>query len=240
MMFRRWVPQRVKEYVGALTDVIFPRTCEVCGRTLVGGEKVICLDCLMGMPRTQFHLGNASPVLKLTAEAKIVRMASMFFYSRTSGYAEMLKKSKYHNHPEIDRQLALIFSNELSASGFFSGIDAIMPVPMYRWKRWLRGFNQSEEIAYGVEEATGIPVIHNLQAARHHSTQTRKSAVERRSLSSDIFILRNPAELKGRHVLLVDDIITTGGTVVACINAIRDAEPSVRISLLSLAHTSYA
>ncbi len=225
----------------AFVDIIFPRTCEVCGQTLVSGEDIMCLHCLDRMPRTNFHLlPDASPVLKMTSEAKIYRMASMFYYTKGSGYADMLKKSKYNNHPEIDYSLGGRFATELLPAGFFDGIDYILPVPMHWWKKLRRGFNQSEKIAEGIARVTDIPVVYNLEALRPHKTQTKRSANERTTLSDDIFSLRYPEELNGKHILIVDDIVTTGGTIAACSSAIRKAIPSVRISLLSLAHTSFS
>ncbi len=238
--FLRAMLMSCRDWIGALADVIFPRTCQVCGCALVRGEEVLCLDCLLAMPRTNFHKSpTATPVIRMAADAKICKMACMFFYSRKSGYAAMLKKSKYNGHPEIDMHLGRRFADELLADGFFDGIDAIVPVPMYRWKKFWRGFNQAEEIACGVSQATGIPVVHNLEAIRPHATQTRKSAIRRRALSVSYFEVHAPKDLEGLHVLLVDDIVTTGGTIGACAHALRDAVPSIRISLLSLAHTTY-
>ena len=230
----------LEEWGGALSDVIFPRVCQVCGCALVKGEEVLCLDCLLAMPRTNFHKTHfATPVVRMVATAKIDRMACMFFYSRKSGYAAMLKRSKYNGHPEIDLHLGKRFATELLSDNFFEGIDVIAPVPMYRWKKFWRGFNQAVEIARGVSMATGLPVVLNLEAVKPHSTQTRKSATERRSLSVSYFGVYAPEELEGKHLLLVDDIVTTGGTVAACAQALRDAVPSIRVSLLSIAHTTY-
>ncbi|MBD5225264.1 MAG: ComF family protein [Bacteroidales bacterium] len=178
--------------------------------------------------------------MKMTSEARIYRMASMFYYTKGSGYAAMLKKSKYNGHPEIDRSLGERFAKELIHTDFFDGIDCIVPVPMYRWKKFRRRFNQSEEIAQGIFMATGIPVVYNLEAIKPHKTQTRRSSAERATLPSDIFRLSNPEELAGKHILLVDDIVTTGGTVAACSSAIRKVVPSAKLSLLSLAHTAFS
>lgn len=238
-MHRYWLSFR--QWGRALTDVIFPKTCEVCGRSLIEGEDIMCLHCLNRLPRTNFHiLKDSSPVLKMTSEAKIFRMASMFYYTKHSGYAAMLKKSKYNHHPEIDRKLGIWFAEELKAAGFFDGVDYLVPVPMYKWKKFFRGFNQSEEIAKGIEKVTGIPVVYNLETSRPHKTQTRKTAAERITLPSDLFWVYAPHELYGKHLLLIDDIVTTGGTVAACSAVLRAAVPSVRISLLSLAHTSFS
>ena len=229
----------LKKWISSLVDVVLPRVCQVCGTTLVEGEQVMCLECFMRLPRTGIHRNpGASQVMKFIAGAGVRRMASMFYYNKDGAYARMLKRAKYLNHPEIDHRLAAQFASELKSEGFFDGIDMLMPVPMH-WRKLIgRGYNQAEEIAYGLSDITGIPVAYNLKAVKSHSTQTRKKAEERRSLSSDIFKVMRPDGLENKHVLLVDDIITTGATIMACAQVLRKAVPSLRISILSLALTS--
>lgn len=235
-----WSEMGMRRWISALLDVVMPRTCGVCGCTLVEGEEVMCLGCLMRMPRTDLHrTPTASPVMKFTASCRIVRMASMFYYNKNGSYAEMLKRSKYMGHPEIDRKLGEMFARELMAEGFFDGIDMLVPVPMHRWKRLMRGFNQAEEIALGVSGVTGIPLARNLVATRGHATQTRKSAGARRMLAESVFAVKDAEALQGCHLLLIDDIITTGATVSACANVLRRARPDVKLSLFSLALTGY-
>lgn len=224
-----------------LSRFLFPATCEVCGRPLVEGERVMCLDCHMKMPRVNAHLDDAHPLARrLAAAARIKRLASMFVYVRDTSYARVIQRSKYNSRPEIDRQLAAMFAAELKQHGFFNGIDVILPVPMHITKKLRRGYNQAEEIARGVEEITGIAVSDNLVASRPHDTQTRKSAVDRLRNAADIYSVVYPGELEGKHVLVVDDVITTGATVIACSDALRAAVPTVTVSVLTLAATRLA
>lgn len=231
----------LRSCIGDMSRVIFPVTCEVCGCTLVEGEKVLCLDCRSRMPRVNAHVGDTHPLaLKLAAAAKVRMVASMFVYVRDTPYARMIQRSKYNSRPEIDRYLATMFSAELMQAGFFSGIDVVLPVPMHYVKKLRRGYNQAEEIALGVGEVTGIEVSDNLVARRAHDTQTRKSAVERLRNAEGVYDVAYPDELAGKHVLLVDDVITTGATVMACAEALRKAVPSVTVSVLTLAATRLA
>ena len=228
-------------WIKDLGRVIFPVTCEVCGRTLVEGERVLCLECMAGMPRVNAHSDPEGELSRrLAGAAKVRRVASMFVYMRDTPYARVIQKSKYNGRPDIDHNLAMEFAAELGCTDFFEGIDEILPVPMHWWKKLRRGFNQAQEIAEGVAEVTGLEVGDNLIALRGHSTQTRRSAEQRIRNAEGIYGVVYPEELAGRHVLLVDDVITTGATVMACCDALRGAVPDIEISVLTLATTRMA
>lgn len=222
-----------------LSRMLFPVCCEVCGEALVEGERVVCMSCDMRMPRCDFHLHADNELAMRFAAAKILRVASMFPYLRDNEFARLIQKAKYNHRPDIDRHLGEKFARELMPSGFFTGIDMLVPVPMHFWKQARRGYNQAYEIARGVEAATGIQVADNLVAHRAHSTQTRKTAAERQENSRGRFKVCYPEELSGRHLLLIDDVITTGATILACADTLRAAVPSVTISALSLAATRF-
>ena len=221
-----------------MTRLLFPVTCEACGRPLVEGEKVMCLDCLVKMPRVNAHLDDGHPLARrLAAAAKIKKVASMFVYVRDTAYARVIQRAKYNSRPEIDRELASMFAAELKPQGFFEGIDMIIPVPMHITKQLRRGYNQAVEIARGVSDVTGIAVADNLIASRPHDTQTHKNAAERLLNARGIYSVAYPEEVTGKHVLLVDDVITTGATLIACADALRAAARQVTVSVLTLAAT---
>lgn len=237
MMNRRrgWL-SAAGQWLHDLSRLIFPLTCEVCGEALVEGERVVCLGCLAAMPGVDT---GAESVLsrRLAAAVKAERVAAMFAYRRDTPYARVIQKSKYNSRPDIDYGLAREFAARLKPTGFFNGIDLLLPVPMHWRKKLMRGFNQAEEIARGIAECVGIEVADNIVALRPHGTQTRRNAAERMANASGAYAVVFPEELSGKHVLVVDDVITTGATVMSVCDALRQAVPDVRISVMALAAT---
>lgn len=230
------VGRNIRGLMARLGEALFPAVCECCGRSLVEGEKLLCLHCLHGMPRTFFHRETTSELHKRLAapQLPVERTATMFHYIKESPYAQLIQRAKYNDRPGIARHLGAAFARELQAESFFDGIDMLLPVPIHRRKLLRRGYNQSEEIARGINEVTAIPCGDNLKALPH-STQTRKNAVERVANMEGMIQVSDPAELAGLHVLLIDDVVTTGATLLTTAKAIKQASPLTRISVLTLA-----
>lgn len=168
----------------------------------------------------------------------IERAAAYFYYVRQSPYTNLIMSAKYRGRPRIIHRLAADFAHEISPDGFFESIDCILPVAMHPLKRFMRGYNQTVHLARGLSESTGIPIADNLKALSSHSTQTRKDARERWSSAPSAYRISNPSQLEGKHLLVVDDVITTGATITACCEAIHLAVPSARISVLSIGLTN--
>ena len=136
---------------------------------------------------------------------------------------------------DLGETMGRFMAAELAATGFFRGIDVIIPVPLHPRKQKLRGYNQSECIARGVSAVTGIPIdVSSVLRRRHTETQTRKSAYERWENVDGIFLLRYPERFVGKHILIVDDVLTTGATTTACADALKDVG-GVHVSILTLA-----
>ncbi len=222
-----------------LAGVLFPRCCPICHNTLVEGEELLCLECHWKIPRTNYHLSPNNPLLQklISLKAPIERATAYYFYNKDNDYSKLIQNAKYNGQPEINRSLAHHFAREIQAEGFFDGIDCIIPVPIHWSKQLRRGYNQSEYIAFGLRDITNIPICYNLRASKAHKTQTRKTGKERRNLLNDIFIVDAPDELSGKHVLLVDDVITTGATILTCAETLYAAIPNLTISILSLTTT---
>lgn len=224
-----------------LASLCFPEVCPCCGTAMVTGERVMCLSCRLDMPLTDYHLKPDFNRLmeRLICRTPIERSGAMMHYERMSPYARLIHAAKYGGRPSIARELAREYSAAIAPSGFFDGIDAIVPVPLSRLKLIRRGYNQSLHIARGVAEATGLPVIDVLKA-RSHASQTRKDARQRYLNASGIYQAAGGVPEGVNHLLLVDDIITTGATVCACAEAIGTARSDVKISVLALAATRLA
>lgn len=221
-----------------LFGMFFPCLCEVCNTPLTHGEETMCLHCRYNLPRCNIH-NNPFNIIhqRLMRHVPIERAAAYFFYHRDSAYTNLILSAKYRGRPKILEQLAKEFAQTISPDGFFDGIDRIIPVPMYRSKKISRGYNQTDYIARGLHKATGIKIANNIIAIRKHTTQTRKGAYSRWLNAQNTYSVENPHELNGLHILLIDDVITTGATLTACAEAIHKTAPSATISILTLAAT---
>lgn len=229
---------KLKEWGDDALNVVFPMQCEVCGKALTRGERVLCLYCDVDMPRTRLHVDEFNVLhQRLAGKAPIDKATGYFYYYRDSDYAKMIQRAKYNGRPKIVEILAQRYVSELNEDSFFEDIDLIEPVPMHWLKKIRRGYNQSEEIARAISKVTGIKLGRHIVTSQRRSTQTRKGRFERWLNARNAYNVINADELSGRHVLVVDDIITTGATMLACCEAIHEVSPTSRISVLSLGVT---
>ena len=222
------------------TDIgmlLFPRFCKVCGNKLGKSEDHICTVCLRQLPMTHYDSMALNPVMQHFVGFPAVQHASAFyFYTHGNKYSSLITQSKYSDKPEIGQYLGRLAASELEKSGFFEGIDCLIPVPLSRWRRWKRGYNQSEWIARGLTEVAQIPLrTDNLIRFKHNETQTHMTRDERWKNVQGIFAVRHPERLAGRHVLIVDDVITTGATLMSCAETLSNTVPDIRISIFTLA-----
>lgn len=222
-----------------LTDIMAPRSCAVCDRRMSPDESAICARCDMRLPRTGHETdmtGNEMARL-FWARIAVERAAAMWLYQPHSEVSALIYRLKYGNRPEQGRQMGIAAARELKAAGFFDGIDLIIPVPLAREKMMQRGYNQSEEIARGVAAVTGLPVVTEaVTRIRNTESQTSKTGVQRVDNVEGAFRLMRPDRVAGRHVLIVDDVVTTGSTVCACGKELMKAG-GVSISVMSLGFT---
>ena len=217
-------------------SLLFPRLCYGCGNHLMRNETLICTECYILIPRTNYHLKPDNPVSQLFWGRCLIEKAAAFsFYTKDSRIRKLIHQLKYKGIRELGSELGRIYGNSLKSSGFLEEIDLIIPVPLHPSKKRQRGFNQSDLISRGISETTGIPMNSDLLVRKTVTkTQTRKSRYDRWTNVQDIFRVTDQDKLKDMHILLVDDVITTGSTIEACANEILKAE-NVKVSVVALA-----
>ena len=188
------------------------------------------------MPRTNYHLRKDNPVERLFwGKMPLERATAYFFYHKGSDFRNILYLLKYGGRKDLGEVMGRFMAAELLPAGFFRDIDRIVPVPLHPRKQKLRGYNQSECIERGISAVTGIPTdTSSVVRVKHTDTQTRKSVYERWENVDGIFEVRHPELFKGKHILIVDDVLTTGSTTTACADVFKGVE-GIRISILTLA-----
>ena len=211
----------VKIWLGPLFHLFFPRCCVVCGAPLVEGEEAICTHCNINMPRTNYHKVKDNLVERMFwGKIPLERATSYFFYRKGSDFRKILHQFKYGGRKELGAIMGRFMAAELATTDFFEGVDIIIPVPLH---------------PRGVSQVVGLPVdVSSAIREKHTDTQTRKSTYERWENVDGIFRLRHPENFVGKHVLIVDDVLTTGSTTTACADVFHEIE-GVRICVLTLA-----
>jgi ComF family protein len=217
-------------------SLLFPRLCYACGNHLLRNEKLICTECYVLIPRTNYHLENDNPVARIFwGRCRIEKAAAFSFYNRGSRIRHLIHNLKYKGIKDIGPELGKIYGMALSQSGFTRDIDLIIPVPLHPSKERIRGFNQSYLISEGISEATGVPVGAKLLKRKLKTeTQTRKSRYDRWKNVEGSFSVEDPLSVRGKHILLIDDVITTGSTIESCATELLKTE-GVRVSVVALA-----
>lgn len=205
------------------------------------GEEVLCVRCQADLPRVRTVSFEENDIARIFwGLVPIEKGISFFHYTPHSPHSRILFELKYHNHPEVGKTMGRMMAEELKATNFFNGIDLIVPIPLSRKKERQRGYNQSDWIAWGISEATGIPTdTTSVVRTKSNPSQTTLDHRQRRENVRDIFAVRHPGNLEGRHILLVDDVITTGATMLSCAETIARA-CRVRFSVLSLAWAGHS
>jgi ComF family protein len=227
-----------KKYTEGFISLFYPKSCFACGNSLFGNEDIICTYCRHTLPETGYHDIHDNPVEKLFwGRVKVENATSFLFYDKESKYGHLLHKFKYFGHQEIGIFLGEMLGSRLENTDF-KKIDLIIPIPLHASKMRKRGFNQSEIFGYGIAKSLCKPIFGNaLKRKIFTSTQTRKGRYQRWQNVEGIFKVTDPEKLKNKHILLIDDVVTTGATLEAAGNAILKIEgTSLSIATLAFAH----
>lgn len=220
-----------------LLSLFFPQLCAGCNTPLVKGEDILCLNCLADLPKTNNHDGIDNPIaLHFLGKVNVSYAASFCHFDKGGRIQHLLHQLKYKGRKEIGYKMGLLFGFDLIQNVHFREIDAIVPVPLHPRKQRSRGYNQSTEICKGMSESMNRPVLSgNLERKIYTTSQTSKGRYERWENVSGIFRVKNSDAFAGKHLLLVDDVITTGATLEACCHPLLEI-PGVKVSIAALAN----
>ncbi len=222
--------------IGDLLSLFFPDNCAACGASLLKNEKTICIKCQLELPYTRFHDDPENQVTKLFwGKVKLEAATSLMFFQKDARIQTLLHSLKYKGGTQVGERLGVWLGQELADTNRFADVDVIIPVPLHPKKERKRGYNQSEHIALGISEGFDKPIVNNaLLRSKHTSTQTRKSKFNRWENVADIFDLKQPERLENKHLLLVDDVVTTGSTLEACASVLGKI-PGTKVSIATIA-----
>lgn len=207
----------------ALLDLLFPRYCLGCHGVLNKGEETICTTCQYKMPRTAAQpVAKEALAQKFYGRATIASLHAYLTFTKGGNVQRMLHALKYKGHQEVGELLGRWYGDELRALGYDQTIDVIIPVPLHRKRQRSRGYNQSDCFAKGLSAALGVDwSAEILKKRKNVNSQTRLSRVQRMENVQDVFFVENPDQILNKRVALVDDIITTGATLEACVEALK-------------------
>lgn len=223
-----------------LSDVLhlfYPHICKGCGSDLLEEGDLLCLKCIINLPKTNFAQFPNNPIEKIFVGWIVIEAAhSEFYFSKESIIQQLIHQLKYKGNKEIGIYLGEMMGKTLVASNRFNNIDALIPLPLYPDKEHKRGYNQAAIICDGMSAVMNVPVLKNIALRqRYTDTQTKKHRIERWENVAGSFIIKNENKLKGKNVLLIDDVITTGATLEAC-GSMLTAIENVKLSIATLAH----
>ncbi|MBP5506445.1 MAG: ComF family protein [Prevotella sp.] len=219
-----------------MLNLIAPQACVVCGSRLAIDEEVVCVACNLHLPRTGFSANALDNEMarRFWGRIPIERAAALFFYEAGSEVSNIIYDLKYHNHPEIGSMMGRMAAEEFANDGFFEGIDLMIPIPLEKKRQRRRGYNQSMEIARGVNEVTGIPIMADIvERTAFDESQTHKSLAQRMESVENAFRAHESINLDGKHILIIDDIVTSGATICACVKALINCG-DIKVSVMSL------
>lgn len=223
----------------SLLHLLFPHVCKGCGTDLDSQAGSLCISCISSLPETGFFQAADNPVEKIFwGRLPLVAASAGYYFTKTSMIQKLMHGLKYHQEKDTGLQLGRLMGKSLSQSSRFNSVDILLPLPLFPRRERERGYNQSALLCEGISEITGIPVLtQTVTRDQSTDTQTKKGRVDRWQNMAGKFRVIDPGALFGKHVLLVDDIITTGATLEACGQALRQAT-ALSISIATLCYTA--
>jgi ComF family protein len=222
----------------AFTHLFFPHRCCGCGTDLLSEKNLFCIHCLAEMPKTGFEQFAGNPIEKIFWGRADIRAASAHLYfTKNASLQQSLHRFKYKGRKEIGFYFGRCMGLALKNSGRFNHCNLIIPLPLFASREQQRGYNQAAILGEGMADVLKIPLVsHAVTRTKKTNTQTDKNRVERWQNMAGKFLVKNPLTLRNKHILLIDDVITTGATLEACAQKLLRVE-GITLSIATLAHT---
>ena len=222
-----------------LKHLFYPHVCTGCGSDLIDDNNLLCLQCINDLPHTNFVMHATNPVEKIFwGRLTVMAATSEFYFTKGTLIQTLIHQFKYKSNIDVGLYLGAIMGRSLLNSNRFTTIDALIPLPLNAEKEFKRGYNQATILCNGMAEVMGVPVIkNNVVRNRFTETQTKKHRAERWENVESSFGTNDSAALRNKHILLVDDVVTTGATLEACGTEILKIE-GTKLSIATLAYAS--
>lgn len=229
----------IKKLLASATHLFYPHLCIGCGNDLLSHDALLCLGCINELPHTGYETYPNNPLERMfVGRLKLVAATSGFYFAKGELIQVLVHDLKYNGNKEAGFYLSEMMGENLLKSNRFNNIDHLIPLPLFADKEYKRGFNQAEVICKGLSNTMNVPVMaKNVVRIRFTETQTKKHRTERWDNVNESFKVMDESVLKNKHILLVDDVITTGATLDACAQVINTIE-GIRISIATLTTAS--
>jgi ComF family protein len=228
----------IQTYYQSFISLFYPNLCLICNGNVPFTDRQICLKCETELPVTNFHLDDDNPIFqKFAGRIKLEQAAAFFYFFKKGKVQTLIHDLKYHNKADVGVQLGKMYGSILKESGYFDTIDFILPVPLHPKKEKQRGYNQSDMFAQGLSAILDKPWRNDiLKRIEYTNTQTQKSTIERFENVKSAFKIAKPDVIQNKHVLIVDDVLTTGATMEACaINCLEIGDCRVSFAVIGYA-----
>jgi len=225
----------LKEIKESLLHLAFPHVCETCGTDNLQADHLLCLQCLSSLPETNFHLHSNNPVEKIFwGRMQVTSATAQYYFTKESLIQHLMHQFKYKGNKDVGIYLGKLIGYALLESNRFSTIEALIPLPLHKLKEHKRGYNQAAVLCEGIATVLNKPLLKDIVIRTEQTeTQTKKARIQRWQNMEGKFELIKPEAIKGEHVLLVDDVVTTGATLEACGQELLKAE-NVQLSIATL------
>lgn len=227
------------ELKDSLLHLAFPHVCCACGSDIISTESNLCMQCITEMPDTRFHMHANNPVEKMFwGRLPLVCATAQYYFTKESLMQHMMHELKYNGNRELGIQLGQLMGNDFLQTHRFTHFDALIPLPLFAKKEKRRGYNQATLLCEGIAEVMDKEIIYDAVVRPEHTeTQTKKGRIERWQNIEGKFELLNSSAIRNKHILLIDDVVTTGATLEACGQVLLEAE-NVSLSIATLCYAS--